>query len=449
MLFKLLDYKYTGILCMLLVLGYFSVEMFGLNKQTFLPGQTTSAHHQIELACDQCHTPIDGVKQDVCLDCHGDALKEVEDSHAVTIFNDPRSFAMLEKIDAKQCVTCHAEHLDDQNGGKIAAVANDFCFACHEDIAEERPSHKDLPADGCSASGCHNYHDNTALYEDFVKKHVDEDDLLMSSMVPLRNYAELHRLENPHLVRRLEQHEQDAPVLKQDEDLIKQWANSGHAQTAVNCMDCHQSDTDSDTLQWTDQPAIKVCEECHDKEAEHFYQGKHGMRLAVGLSPMKPELARIPMKQQAAHEIAKELTCHSCHSAHDYNTQTAAVESCLGCHADTHSKAYLKSSHYQLWLKEVSGELPAGSGVSCASCHLPRLLARQNGKDKVWVNHNQNANLRPNSKMIRGVCMQCHGLNFSLQSLADNEQLLNNYSSPVAGTHKTIEMVQNRMKKSK
>ena len=39
---------------------------------------------------------------------------------------------------------------------------------------------------------------------------------------------------------------------------------------------------------------------------------------------------------------------------------------------------------------------------------------------KVHVQHNQNYNLRPNEKMIRSVCMSCHGLEFSLNSLADS-----------------------------
>jgi len=445
MLFKLLDYKYTGLLCLLLVLGYLSVEMFGPNKQTFLPGKSTSAHHQIELACDQCHTPIDGVKQEACLDCHGDALKEVEDSHAPKVFNDPRSYAMLEKIDAKLCITCHAEHLDDQNGGKIAAVPTDFCFACHDDIEEERPSHKGLSAEGCSASGCHNYHDNTALYEDFVKKHLDEENTFSTAVLPLRNIAEINK-KNDSSIKQLKIQDQDASIPVQNKEIIHQWSNTGHAGSGVNCSHCHQVNdklNPSAIPVWKDQPSIEVCTECHSKEADNFYRGKHGMRIAAGLSPMKPELARVPMNQDA-HQL--ELTCNTCHSAHSYDTKKAAVDACLGCHNDEHSKTYIGSPHHTLWLKEVSGELPEGSGVSCASCHLPRTVIRENGGNRILVNHNQNANLRPNSKMIRDVCMKCHGLSFSLESLADNHLMLNNYSSSTTEKHKTIEMVKQRIK---
>ena len=43
------------------------------------------------------------------------------------------------------------------------------------------------------------------------------------------------------------------------------------------------------------------------------------------------------------------------------------------------------------------------------------------------VQHNQNANLVPNEKMIRPVCMQCHGLGFSIDSLADKQLIENNF----------------------
>ena len=47
---------------------------------------------------------------------------------------------------------------------------------------------------------------------------------------------------------------------------------------------------------------------------------------------------------------------------------------------------------------------------------MPRVMSG----GKVHVQHNQNDNLRPNEKMIRSVCMSCHGLEFSLSSLADS-----------------------------
>ena len=43
------------------------------------------------------------------------------------------------------------------------------------------------------------------------------------------------------------------------------------------------------------------------------------------------------------------------------------------------------------------------------------------------VAHNQNNFLRPRDKMIRSSCLQCHGLAFSLDSLADPALVSTNY----------------------
>ena len=99
------------------------------------------------------------------------------------------------------------------------------------------------------------------------------------------------------------------------------------------------------------------------------------------------------------------------------------------CHNDTHTLAYTGSPHFRLWQEELRGELPAGSGVSCATCHMPRIeydvsdwLAR------VMVDHNQSANLSPNSGMIRSACLQCHGLEFSIDALADQRLIDSNFA---------------------
>ena len=119
------------------------------------------------------------------------------------------------------------------------------------------------------------------------------------------------------------------------------------------------------------------------------------------------------MHEDAAH---KRLNCSSCHQPHRYDTSFAAVEACISCHKDEHTNIYKNSVHFELWKKEQAGESEPGTGVSCATCHMPRVA---DGND-MHVQHNQNYNLRPNEKMIRSVCMSCHGLEFSLNSLADS-----------------------------
>jgi hypothetical protein len=150
------------------------------------------------------------------------------------------------------------------------------------------------------------------------------------------------------------------------------------------------------------------------------------MRLAAGLAPMSVGEARLPMREDASH---KTLRCNSCHAAHSDDVEQAAVQACLGCHNDTHTLAYEDSPHHRAWLKELQGEAPAGSGVSCATCHMPRIEFDINDwVTRVMVDHNQNANLSPNSKMIRTSCMQCHGLEFSIDALADRELIRKNFT---------------------
>ena len=71
--------------------------------------------------------------------------------------------------------------------------------------------------------------------------------------------------------------------------------------------------------------------------------------------------------------------------------------------------------------------LPKNSGVSCATCHLPREIHKNDGKKIITTQHNQNDNLRPNEKMLRSVCMYCHGLGFSIDALADTRLVNTNF----------------------
>jgi formate-dependent nitrite reductase cytochrome c552 subunit len=98
-----------------------------------------------------------------------------------------------------------------------------------------------------------------------------------------------------------------------------------------------------------------------------------------------------------------------------------------------------------LWQEELAGTKLPGSGVSCASCHLPRI---KKGK-RVTIMHNQNFNLRPNTKMLKKVCMSCHGLRFSLSSLADEEIITNNFSSSPTTVHPTFELIEQRILEKK
>lgn len=406
--------------------GYYGYAFIGDDKAPLLPGITSHGHYQIELACDSCHGDAFGggeALQEACVRCHADELKAARDSHPRSKFTDPRNADSVALLDARYCVTCHREHKPEVTHAMGVTLPDDICFTCHQDVAKERPSHKDMAFDSCASAGCHNYHDNQALYENFLVKHGGEPAQLKNQVVAQRNLHQWSLAVAPHTVVPLEAADADAPADKQlKPEAFQHWVNSAHADGGVNCSDCHLQKDKS----WIDRPGVKVCEACHGQEVQGFTKGKHGMRLAQGMSPITPAMARLPMKNDAPK---RGLDCNSCHGAHSGDLKQAAVESCLSCHNDEHSKNYPNSAHARLWQQELAGEGVPGSGISCATCHLPRETQRLQGEPRIAVQHNQNLNLRPNEKMVRGVCMSCHGYEFSINALADAALIKNNFSS--------------------
>ncbi len=403
------------------------------NKSIFMPGALSNGHHQLVDKCDTCHTDAFGggeVLQKACVGCHGDVRKKPLDTHPEAKFKDPRNADLLQKINALECVSCHVEHKREITQKDGLTQPKDFCVHCHLDIGEDRESHKDMAFDTCKDSGCHNFHDNRALYTKYLQKHFGEANLLGEAFMPKREFASvLDTLPNyptkRYPVQALGAENIDAlqqqPI---DPGITQQWLGSAHARAGANCTACHNTEVDGASI-WQDHPGAANCAQCHDNEVNRFAQGKHGMRLVQGLSPMSPAQARLPMKATAAHA---QLTCNSCHPAHDYKVRKAAVDACLDCHDDEHSLAYKNSKHFTLWQSELAGTGAAESGVSCASCHMPRVAFDiSEWSSRIIVDHNQSANLSPNSMMVRTSCQNCHGLQFSLDAMADVALIARNF----------------------
>ena len=97
---------------------------------------------------------------------------------------DPRNAERVAILDGRYCVTCHAEHRPERTGTMGLSLPGDYCYHCHEDVASERPTHVGLAFDSCASSGCHNFHDNRALYEDFLVQHGSQPWLLSAPFVP-------------------------------------------------------------------------------------------------------------------------------------------------------------------------------------------------------------------------------------------------------------------------
>jgi hypothetical protein len=401
-------------------LGFYLISMLvSDDKRWFLPGKTSQGHHQIEIKCDVCHTTFGGVKQEACLRCHETELEQVNDNHGTKKFSDPRNAPLLEKLNAQSCITCHTEHQQEITDPIGVTVAMDVCVYCHLDIAKDRPTHQGMGFDTCH--NCHNYHDNRSLYEDFLVKHLHEPDTLPNAKMSARNFREFYKPAENQSIMPLTWEQRDNPVTV---DLTKahDWEHSSHANAGVNCKACH-----SHKDVWQNKPEYSFCEDCHRNEVKGFLAGKHGLRLAQNLSAMTTDQSQLPM---APMKTPLELNCNACHPAHQFDTTSSlsAVDACLKCHNDTHSRAYKASSHFRLWNESLKGQIDKNAGVSCATCHLPRETKKRKGVLQVTVQHNQNHNLRPNQKMVREVCIQCHGLGFTLDSLADRELILNNFA---------------------
>ncbi|MEO0508914.1 MAG: cytochrome c3 family protein [Verrucomicrobiota bacterium] len=414
-----LEYRYWifGLIGLITYLGY-SISLGP--KDLFIPGETSHGHHQIEMSCNECHTPNMGVLQDACTKCHAEELERIDDSHPVIKFKDPRNASRLEKIEATKCITCHREHQSEITRDMGVTLPTDYCYHCHQKIGEQRPSHAGMGFDTCATAGCHNFHDNSSLYERFLTDHLDEPNFKQIALSRARDFY------NDHEGEALAQAHADMPgEVEYTRQILHDWSSTAHAAAGVNCTSCHEIEEPSTgQMLWHDNPGYESCQKCHEHETKGFLEGKHGMRLALGLSPMTPGMARIPMRPEAAHN---ELTCASCHDSHRFSTNYAAVDACLNCHNDEHSLAYKNSKHFQLFVQSKQGLRSDREAVSCATCHMPRVERSKFGESFTIVDHNQNNSLRPNEKMVRSACINCHGLQFSLNALADDELIKRNF----------------------
>ena len=401
-----------GLICLALA-GYFVNQMFiQAHKTDFLIGEASYGHYQIEMACTACHTePFGGeeILQNACVACHQTELDAAHDSHPKKKFTDPRNADRLEVVDARHCVSCHTEHQHEQTRAMGVSLPDDYCYHCHQDIAEERESHQDLAFDSCADAGCHNYHDNRALYENFLLQHAAEpwlkvlDEVVLSSSMPSyyhhsknADFSDVSAQQSVNL-------DSEAKIA-----VAAVFAEDIHAEAGLSCASCHLQDAD----EWLAKPASSQCATCHSQETEGFLASKHGMRLAQDLPAMNTDMSR-----SMAFHTAAQQECSACHAPHQYQ-QMSAIESCLSCHDDQHSKSFIASPH----AKQSDIEF------SCATCHMPHKQIMIDGQAFSMVEHNQNANLRPNEKMIREVCLDCHGLGFSIDALADQLLINNNFN---------------------
>jgi len=405
---------------------YFYNKLSSDDKTVLIQGKTSNGHYQIEEQCDSCHEAEDknelgDIKQEKCLACHKEKKRSntKANSHRAKLFEADDKTDLRKLLRADQCVTCHEEH---QLGHAGTTQPADFCILCHKDIAEDRVSHKDLAFDECG--DCHNYHDNSANYsESFIGEHLGEEAKTFEhSKIPPTQYTA--RFLKKHISEPLSWQQKELPATV-DANQAKDWDGSSHALAGTNCQTCHNDKNN----EWVEKPDHQSCKSCHKTQLKGFLSGKHGMRLKQKLPGMTTNNARLAMKGEH-----KELNCISCHKDHQFDAKEAAVASCLNCHNDQHSLAYKETKHYQLWKNKDS------RGASCATCHMPKIEKGRKKNKSVLTQHNQNHNLRPSQKMVKTVCINCHGLGFSIDALQDKQLINNNFAVPPTQHIPLIEM---------
>ena len=221
------------------------------------------------------------------------------------------------------------------------------------------------------------------------------------------------------------------------QEINQLWQQSAHAQADVNCSSCHQDDKQALVV----QPTFESCQSCHELAVDTFLYGKHGVRLREGLSPLTPAMAHLPMKESAT---AKEMTCNACHNVHSVDTLQASVDSCLTCHNDAHSLNYRQSKHAEMFAAAKSGLVrPSAESVTCATCHLPRI----HPGEVTLVNHNNTFLSEPRDRMVKEVCMNCHGVEYSFDSIFDDELVEANFARPPNQKLETFDLIRQLEKK--
>ncbi len=207
-------------------------------------------------------------------------------------------------------------------------------------------------------------------------------------------------------------------------DITVLWQNSAHALNDINCASCHQN---SETKEFVAVPSYETCQSCHEEAVDTFLLSKHGIRLLEGKDALTPAMARLPMQHDA---MQKQMTCNACHDVHSANTVEASVDACLTCHNDDHSLNYQNSKHAELFAESRELPRPAPGAVSCSTCHLPRVNYGEGDSTIVKVNHNNTYNLKPQDRMVGDVCMNCHGIEYSYNSIFDPELVEANFDRP-------------------
>ncbi len=103
-----------------MVLLYVFLNIKDGNLSFFMKGALSKEHAYLEDDCASCHTPWNGVNNDVCIKCHEDNI------HFIDYDFSEEPDHPIKKV---TCLHCHGEHKGAAHNIKLAD--NPLCLQCH------------------------------------------------------------------------------------------------------------------------------------------------------------------------------------------------------------------------------------------------------------------------------------------------------------------------------
>lgn len=375
----------------------------GAATTLFLHAPLSSAHARLEADCQACHEPWNGATSEKCLSCHKRNL--AHDTHSKERLINPVKAKPVDRLKEASCIECHREHQPVKASGYTGPEG--LCAKCHPPESLPPGRHFSGEKGSCQKAGCHRYHTNITYREIAYGNRLRF--LQTSKIIAKKEPAPYKKLD----INELERMRKDS-FYSVKPAVTSRYEISRHSGGEATCGSCHKSENGSVEL----APKVTVCLPCHKTETKTFLNGAHG---AAERSHNTGAFF--------GHETGERVTCGSCHDSHSLRLEDARIKACEKCHDSAHSKSYRGSGHYR-YLSDPTFASKKLTGVDCAGCHMPRLHETGGATD-----HNESLSVSTKERMARTVCVQCHGLYFSLSSLYNDIIVTSNFTySPKSGT---------------
>lgn len=272
---------------------------------------------------------------DLCARCHADHTQEgvafgphAEEAQECSLCHDPHTGEFQDQVETNGCGECHEEVVQANPRVPHDPVSDDECLKCHVFHQEDQYALLAKPQPAI-CRGCHE---------------------------PGKPGAQTH------------------PRIAQGECLLCH-AGHGNEQEAILrkderelCSTCHDDKvvaTASSIEDHFNSEDLPLCDNCHDP-----HNGTHDpIDLAEGCSQCHtdeaPPITALREASQDIHKPMREEGCVACHDFHKVQVDhpigdVSATDLCLECHEDLPHDAHPVSGEPDPW---------HGGDLSCASCH--------------------------------------------------------------------------------